>query len=814
MVSLTQAPSTGPKIVEECGPFEGPEKTLTLCFKQRRVSTCSLRHIAEEQWAEVLRHARCEILSGIESTPVNPLQLRKGGKNKRVSTKGLTGYLLSESSLFLSDTTLTLKTCGRTTPLAALEPILTAVVPTWRQKCVDEYLSYASFSRLGYMFPDEQVSPHTSWSEEVSYLDKFFKGESLVLGSEVGSKHHMYVANYMPQGEIFDAFSTQVALTELDTGESLANFSEGASGGSPLRTAWKELHGDEPRSVAVNPMIDERFFKPVGYSGNAVFGRYFTTVHATPQPGCSYISIETSMPMTREGLKHFVTGAERFCCASKVTVTEFALCPALFSRPDQLAIPGFKLQRSSQSVGPNFACALHHFERDIRHLQRPPVGLPQPPAAAETTTSVEAWASAAETREGTARPPVVEVEEYSLAAVRAAQLFLAAAGQEPKEDLPLALVDLGEVRRRAEVWRQHLPQVEPFYAVKCNGHPALLRALWSVWQEWGTGGFDCASPPEMAMVTALGADLGKHTVYANPCKQESAIVFARTAGVRRVVFDNEAELLKLQRLHPNAELLLRVQTDDAQSKCPLSNKFGAKVDDSGALLAKAKELCLSVVGVSFHVGSLCTQVGAFRNALVRARAVFDEMERHGFIPTLLDIGGGFPGGEEEGQASFADHAEDIRAMLGELFPSPSVRVIAEPGRFFAATAQAVLTTVVSVAETAEGCRYYLNDGVYGSFNCLIHDHATVPRPLVLRDGEELPQEELAQRSPCTLFGPTCDGIDVLTESMALPRLRVGDRLVFPNMGAYTTAASSSFNGFTPAAGFVFESRLVASGEDG
>jgi ornithine decarboxylase len=369
----------------------------------------------------------------------------------------------------------------------------------------------------------------------------------------------------------------------------------------------------------------------------------------------------------------------------------------------------------------------------------------------------------------------------------------------------VGLLDLAAVERRADLWRRLLPRVEPFYAVKCNPDPALLRALFAKWQEFGIGGFDCASPSEMDLAVGAGADAASQIVYANPCKQGSAVEYARAAGVRWVVFDNAAELGKLKDIYPGAELLLRVQTDDSLAQCPLSNKFGAAVEDSGALLEQARDLGLQVVGVSFHVGSGCSQVGAFRSALQRARAVFDEAKRVGFEPKILDIGGGFPGWDEAGEATFGDHARDISEVLEDKFGA-EVRVIAEPGRFFAASVQALLATVVSVASSPQGFRYYLNDGVYGSFNSLIYDHAKVPEPVIFRDGAPLADALAGARGPCTVFGPTCDGFDLISGDLPLPRLRVGDRLLFPNMGAYTSAASTRFNGFAPAKAFVYRSR--------
>merc|ERR1719291_532965 len=209
---------------------------------------------------------------------------------------------------------------------------------------------------------------------------------------------------------------------------------------------------------------------------------------------------------------------------------------------------------------------------------------------------------------------------------------------------------------------------------------------------------------------------------------------------------------------------------------------------------------MKVIGVSFHVGSGCSEHGALKSA----RAAFDVAERLGFQPSLLDIGGGFPGWDEEGHATFADHAADIRTSLAELFPSPTIRVIAEPGRFFAAMSQAILTTVISMCDTTSGSRYYLNDGLYGAFNCLLYDHAVLPTPVILRGGKEL--TDAGTSASCTLFGPTCDGFDVLAEAITMPKLQVGDRLLFRNMGAYTSAASTNFNGFAPARSFLYESQ--------
>ena len=45
-----------------------------------------------------------------------------------------------------------------------------------------------------------------------------------------------------------------------------------------------------------------------------------------------------------------------------------------------------------------------------------------------------------------------------------------------------------------------------------------------------------------------------------------------------------------------------------------------------------------------------------------------------------------------------------------------------------------------------------------------------------------------------MWGPTCDGLDCVLPSVSLPNINIGDWLYFHNMGAYTLAAGSTFNG--------------------
>jgi len=382
---------------------------------------------------------------------------------------------------------------------------------------------------------------------------------------------------------------------------------------------------------------------------------------------------------------------------------------------------------------------------------------------------------------------------------------------------PFYVADLTEVARQYARWKQMLPRVEPFYAVKCCPDPHVVKTL----AQLGTG-FDCASRGEIQMVMDFGVDPSK-LIYANPCKQASHIRYAKSRGVNMMTFDNADELYKIKQLNPDAQMVLRILTDDSKSLCKLGLKFGASLEIAPSLLRTAQELGINLVGVSFHVGSGCFDANAFGDAVKRASWVMQEAKNYGFDMSLLDIGGGFPSNNAPG-LTFQEIVSVLRPAI-ETYVPEHIRIIAEPGRYFVASAFTLCVNVmsrrvvprdrpveavpspsdmVSPRLTPDGefsddhpsFMYYINDGIYGSFNCITFDHATVFPRVLMRNGQyhyKVPVEEASY--PCSLWGPTCDSIDCITKEGMLPELNVGDWLYFENMGAYTMCAASQFNGF-------------------
>uniref|UniRef100_A0A674PBQ6 ornithine decarboxylase n=1 Tax=Takifugu rubripes TaxID=31033 RepID=A0A674PBQ6_TAKRU len=346
---------------------------------------------------------------------------------------------------------------------------------------------------------------------------------------------------------------------------------------------------------------------------------------------------------------------------------------------------------------------------------------------------------------------------------------------------PFQVLNLDTLIQMHLKWLSYLPRVKPFYAVKCNSTETVLRTLNAL----GTG-FDCASKGEISQVLSLGVK-PENIIYAHTTKPQSHIKYACAQGVNLMTFDDEEELQKVSRCHPKAKLVLRIAVDDSSSFYRLSSKFGAGLSTTGRLLECAAELGLEVVGVSFHIGSKCSQSLAFRQAIADARSVFDTAVSDF---SLLDIGGGFSGKD-------FPFSEVINGALDEYFPFESgVQVIAEPGRYYAESPFTLAANIIAKRIIMEDMRtegevperlmmYYLSDGVYGSLNFLLRDVQV--SPYLHRSSEK--------RYRSVIWGPTCDYIDKIVDNYLVPELHVGDWLLIDNIGAYGISISTEFNGF-------------------
>jgi ornithine decarboxylase len=357
---------------------------------------------------------------------------------------------------------------------------------------------------------------------------------------------------------------------------------------------------------------------------------------------------------------------------------------------------------------------------------------------------------------------------------------------------PLFVVDHDEIRRNYAAFRKYLPRIQVYYAVKANPDPAIVKTLFDA-----GASFDVASMPEFRIVHEYIKDMPDKQrqdwiwdkiIYANPIKANETLQELNQYKPL-VTFDNSEEIKKIKKHAPQAGLALRLRVPNTGAMVELSSKFGAPPGEAVDLILEADKLGLTVEGISFHVGSQTTNFGNYVAAIELAANIFKEAKDRGYTKmNLLDIGGGFPAPYDESVKPFRELARVINRELDRLFPK-NIQILAEPGRFLCATAATAVSKIIGKAARDGKLCYYIDDGVYHTFSGVIFDHCHYHLKSFKRGPTEI----------CSVFGPTCDALDVVSMAENLPGdLQLGDLLYSEQIGAYSHASSTYFNGFPPA----------------
>jgi ornithine decarboxylase len=355
---------------------------------------------------------------------------------------------------------------------------------------------------------------------------------------------------------------------------------------------------------------------------------------------------------------------------------------------------------------------------------------------------------------------------------------------------PLFVIDHKVIRENYALFRKHMPRVQVYYAVKANSHPAIVKTIYDV-----GGSFDVASVAEFQTVYDCIKDMPAkerqafiwdRIIYANPIKPVETLKMLDEYKPL-VTYDNHEEVLKIAKHAPRTGLVLRLRVPNTGSMVELSSKFGALPGEAVDLIAFAHNNNLVVEGLSFHVGSQCTNPENYVQSLHLCAGIFAEAKSRGFDLKILDIGGGFPAPYDNSVPAFRTLAKSINAEMDRLFPK-TVEILAEPGRFLVATAATAVSKIIGKAVRGGKLCYYIDDGVYHTFSGVIFDHC----PYHLKSFKKGPAQI------CSVFGPTCDALDTISMTEQLPDLELGDYVYSENIGAYSSASSTYFNGFAPA----------------
>jgi len=355
---------------------------------------------------------------------------------------------------------------------------------------------------------------------------------------------------------------------------------------------------------------------------------------------------------------------------------------------------------------------------------------------------------------------------------------------------PVLIIDHERIRQNYIEFTKSLPRVQAYYAVKANSNPEIVKTLYKLGSS-----FDVASFPEFMIVhenikrlpnKARQDFIWDKIIYANTIKQIETL-HKLDKYKPLVTYDNIEELKKIKAHCPHAGVVLRIRVPNTGSMVELSSKFGAHPGEAVDLIVEAFRLGLVVEGLSFHVGSQCNNFENYIQALQLAVSIFKESESRGHKIKILDIGGGFPVKYHPKVKSFKTLARKLNTEIDRLFPE-DIDILAEPGRFMVANAGTLVAKIIGKAVRDGKTCYYIDDGVYHTFSGIVFDHCQYPIK-AFKDGE---------KTVSAVFGPTCDAFDTISVAEELPELEIGDLVYAENIGAYSIASSTYFNGFPPA----------------
>ena len=353
---------------------------------------------------------------------------------------------------------------------------------------------------------------------------------------------------------------------------------------------------------------------------------------------------------------------------------------------------------------------------------------------------------------------------------------------------PLFIVDHDKVKKNYRRFKDNLPRVQCYYAVKANPVSQIIETLFAEGSS-----FDVASYNEFMQVYHYIKHFDRKEkkrfvwdkiIFSNTIKDRGTL--AKIKQYKPLVtFDNNAELIKLKHYCDTAGLVLRLKVPDTGSMVEMASKFGAEPGDAQQLIEQAFDMGLKVEGVSFHVGSQCTNFDNYTQALDISATILNDARKKGFPLNLVDIGGGFPVPYDPSVPQFEKLATVLNSEFARLFVD-DIQILAEPGRFIAATTATLVSEIIGKVRREGKVFYHINDGVYHTFSGVVYDH-WIPNFHAFKEGES---------EICAVVGPTCDSFDKISLSVELPwNLEVGDFLWTENIGAYSTASSTKFNGF-------------------
>jgi ornithine decarboxylase len=345
-----------------------------------------------------------------------------------------------------------------------------------------------------------------------------------------------------------------------------------------------------------------------------------------------------------------------------------------------------------------------------------------------------------------------------------------------KDPTPYIVIEKQKVIDQLTIFQKYFGAPSVYYAVKANADVALVDLL-----KKHNCNFEVSSNGELAIMKHLKVPASR-MISASSIKAPGFIKAAHEAGINYFTADSEAEIVSIAKNAPGSEVSIRLDVSNEGSEWPLSRKFGVTIDEGLQLLDSVKKTGLLPWGLSFHVGSQCTRLRTWYEAIDDAQKFISLAAKKGIFLNSVNLGGGFPIQYTKPIINLEELSQGILDYIKKTLPDIK-QIVIEPGRGLVGHAGTIVSSLIAKA-VRDGQRWlYLDIGV---FNGLMEAIGGIKYEFVT--------DNKGAASPCIVAGPSCDSFDVIDKEVKLPELELGELVYILGAGAYTNAYASTFGG--------------------
>ncbi|MCJ7654675.1 MAG: type III PLP-dependent enzyme [Dehalococcoidia bacterium] len=345
-----------------------------------------------------------------------------------------------------------------------------------------------------------------------------------------------------------------------------------------------------------------------------------------------------------------------------------------------------------------------------------------------------------------------------------------------KRHTPYLVIETKKVVNAVQSFQKLFGVKSVYYAIKANPDKSIVALLNKLMCN-----FEVSSAGELKTIVNLEIPASR-IISASSIKNPDFIKAAYKAGIRYFTADSTSEIETIASHAPGSKISIRLNVSNEGSEWPLSRKFGVDLEEGVRLLERAKQGGLIPWGLSFHVGSQCTRLATWVEAIDTARLFWDLAAAKNLRLKSLNLGGGFPIQYRKPVIGIDEIAHTVFENIKKKLP-PIQEIIVEPGRAIIGHAGTMVTSLIAKAIRDGKIWFYLDVGV---FNGLMESIGGIKYPIIVNRKGPV--------AKCVLAGPSCDGFDVIDMEVELPDIEIGEHVYILSAGAYTTAYASKFDG--------------------